>query len=67
MQRVCYFHLILAKTEIQWEQRDTVELKGARLQILIMNVLKIYVFKKKYFYILKDWYGCGPNSPWIAD
>ena len=46
MQRVCYFHLILAKTEIQWEQRDTVELKGARLQILIMNVLKFMYLKR---------------------
>jgi hypothetical protein len=44
--KVCYFHPILAKTEIQWQQTDTVELTGTRLQILIVNVLKLMYLKR---------------------
>lgn len=41
---VCYFHLILAKTEIQ-QQTDTVVLRGASLQILTVNALELIYLK----------------------
>lgn len=62
MQSVCYFCLMLTRTEIQRRQTDMVKLVGVCLQILIVNVPKTMYLKRKYFCNMRNGYGRGPNA-----